>query len=489
MSIQILGEEFTPGKSRLLTGLGRSIGQGFQEQFPKSFQSGQQAQAIEQFGQGDMDPLQRISGLIRSGMTPEQAQQLAPLLRSAILRKQAQQQTDQSQLTRPADALPQNVEQPSVGGYMEQRPATAPNAILQNRGQPNEKGTTVVPGRVNQNPTPSWLSGYAINQSALTSPESVQAVLDTPVNPTLQERQAESIRKMNENPERYLTLEEAEQATDKEVQILQQRRENLAQKRQNEIATTNAYENALNQRLQKNFQVKDVDQILDQIPGELYNELRDQGIGDIRAGMTPEQAAAKQAELGNDLRKSISKIRNDLGIRGFAEKPTPTMKQDIGRERKNFEKLGERGLEIFQKELKNSMKLTDHSSTNLTFPPSKQLSKTLETIRAEDDYVSIADKVRRSIQPEDSIFTLGNELYNAGIDDREIIDFLKRFEETGALELSRRQREELSDYYPAQASLGDIFFNMVGNIGTMIQGGTGKISTKKLIESYAGANR
>jgi hypothetical protein len=333
-----MAQQIIQGRGTALSRLGAGLGQGLAEQLPKEIARERLSSGIKNLKNNpQMDPIDRLDTLYRSGATPEQINQIEPYIRNAaLIANQNKNKPNQSSVQTNQNSQPQNANQ-----------VNAP------QNQQNRSG-------VNNAPTPS-----------ITTPQGEEAVRTPIIQPSWEEIDTKARELMAQDPTLYQGENGYNTAVNNAKYTLEEplRRQQAEQTANiGQRAQETDVRNRLLDKTTKKLQ-KDSKGLFEVIPSQLYQRAEKRADLAVANGKTLEQATEDQSDFLKEAGEKIVTLRNNIGGRQFFSKASDQLKKDLNQLIPFFKKNGEQ--EILREEAKNALDIGD---INLVKKQKKQSS-------------------------------------------------------------------------------------------------------------------
>lgn len=433
--------------------VGSGVGRGLSETLPQEMNRGRLSEGLKRLEGQSLSPIQQYASLIQSGANPEQISQILPYLRgSAIANGPTGGQSGLAS---------QRSGQPMQGGGISTRSRadSFQNYINQSQGggipgQPMQGGGGGVQGQPQQN-------GMAPGKGQPTIAEATpQQAVRTPINrPSPEQIDAGARQLMRDDPALYGDNYPA--AREESA-----RRLNYAPAQHEELINTSARQEAAQKKFDENFNQQVAREVnTNQLDPEVNNKVRLKSEVDmLKNGKSEQEAVREGAKKVKELNKALTTLKNDLGGRGFFEKPSPQLGKDVAKLRPIFAEND--ALEQFRNEQKLAFDIGDHLSSAQTYYPNKEAEKILNS--GEKDTKKLAAKLIDTINDESSLWTIGLQAHNAGIDDQQLVEDINELGQNGIIkDYPPRLANEAAAYYPVEdpLTLGDQLWITFGGLG------------------------
>jgi hypothetical protein len=413
--------------------IGKGFAQGLSEQLPKEIQRSRLAQGLENLSQNqeNLNPLQQLAQLSRSGLDPSQIAQFIPYLQQ-LQQKQAYINKGQGvpgQGNAPTQPPQFQGNIPSAN----QQPSAAPS-----QAQPSAPTTTeVVPSKLQQN--------------GLASPSQIQEYKQNILQPPT----FHDIQKLATD---YL----ASGITNDVAQAQQMANTELTQNRASQQARNTELRNNLSQRMALDLQKGGLGNFGD-VAGEIQQRLLDQGEYLVnRAGLSPEAASNEISRIINQLGKTATNTKTTGSVKNWFT-PTNTIVNQLKDQRKEFSKYGFE--EQFDDLATGEMGITPTKIASVLDPiknseVNQVLGRYKKGVRTSTEEMKSKDMdaLIRSIKPTDNLLSIENELREKFLDIDQFKERLSQLEDENQIALTDRQvrqrNKPISNYM-----YGDFWFD------------------------------
>jgi len=404
--------------------IGSGIGQGLGEQIPKEIERSRLQRGLEDLSKNaaNLTPFQRfakLSGI--PGITPQAIQSGSQLL----------QQEGQNQALINRSNAPRLPDTPQSNPYAElQRKPSAASTEPQ------------TPSVTTKTPIEATIQPYI--------PKSYDQILD---------RAGELAQ---QNPQLYQgDPHKAIAAAQAEDQSLQAQNTALKAQRQGEQDVQTRIENEFQNRVQS---------LNAQVPGDVFNKIRDKAIQDVANGkLTEKQAADKYGKEIDSVSRDYKALDTLGNWKILANKPNENLRE-INSIQKKFQERND--LENFADTLIAKNGLSPAKAYYLAYSPSnsKKLNSEISNLpkihetRTEDpsyETLQIAPKIAKEMGKEASPLAIAEELAAKGYDPSEFIKYVDKNRKE--LDLSERQARELDKPRNLIPTMNDFWlFSMSG---------------------------
>ena len=393
--------------------IGKALGGGLGEQIPKEVERSRLAQGLQKIRENAKNGTNPFDAAVQlftlPGLKPEQAASLMPLFQAELTRAQG--------LTEKGDRVTGKSER--VGGgntrsiAAEERQKAA-QPIIGRQAEVRKDSQTEFP------------------ETGLTA-----NIESTNWSPAEKRRRADI--KFKENPRLYPTPESAEVAVEKEMASRQNLYNDIKQKSEKYIP----------EYMQKSGMAQ-----YESIPAEYLDKFYQRAFSDSLTGnLSPDDAARTAAQNALD----FSKVRSDFKNVTWWDRQLRGNKKALTQSIPEYEKWGAK--ELWVADAITAQNLSENMAKKLAYPATKTLTQVSNALRSNpnlnytilrssgvDKQQKMLSEVMDRIVPENSLFTVLDELSSAGFNENFVIDYMKNNLDRN--ELNPTQQRELSTIRP-----------------------------------------
>lgn len=413
--------------------IGTGIGQGLAEQLPKEVERYRLTKGLEDFEKQapNLSPLAQATRLASiPGMTPEMMYTLGPFIKQAAQRMEAKN-------------LPQEVKKPSGEKEKVSKEKPLPSG---------EK--------------PSQFKG-------LKPLESTKAQMTPIVRKSPEQINSEAADLFNNAPNIYPTFDAAKQEIvdreNREIQNIQEQR------------AAGETANALRERVKNNLIKRwGGEKATENIDPGIQTRLLDQYENELADPNNKKSEAELERKYG-DLGKKIAKANTNLRVKSresFTEMWPSKRINTIKEARKAYEEAN--SLDEYQDIISGEFNLTAPMSAYLTFPPSKEAEKIINTLskdleskfepllyastpRINKASIMAADEISRLDLSNQSLLGLSEYARQNGLNEKVFYNRLVENMDKGLIDSNQRHEIDRQRGIPSSPSLGDLWLRMAIN--------------------------
>lgn len=401
-----------PYSGNIFGRIGKGIGKGLSEQIPKEVDRYRLSSGLKTLGeQGtNLNPLQQIEHLVRSGANLQDVSQLLPMIRESQQRQAFSQR---------------KMGQPAVPAQTQTAAATEGSAAL----PASAETTPRAPGLA----SPAAIKNYK------------QSIRQAPTPEEIYDKTDEFLQSgIAQNP----------------AQAQQMALMDLNQSRQAQNEKIDTFKKGLSERMALDLQSNGLGDYQSGVFGEIQNALLDQGQYLVGSeGVSPEAAQEKISDIFKELAKTGNQTM-ETGAKTFWTTGPDAKARALRNQRKEFAKYGFG--ELFDDFATAQTGYTPLRTAHLLDPvTNKEVNKDLKSIKMDGHRTisevepKVLDKVIKSIKPNDNLLSIA---YDLRAKRKDVDQFLKRVEtlrDNGEIVLSPQQERQLKKPM-TNSYLGDI---------------------------------
>lgn len=389
--------------------IGTGFGQGLGDQLPKEIERSRLQSGLKDLeNQKDLTPFQQFSRLSSiPGINPQMIQSGAELLRQ------------------------QGISQGLQNG------SAAPNA------QPQASPFDQYAKKLSENAP-----------SGVTTPAGTKATIENYIPKDRQQILARAGELQKENPGLYNNPNDAIHGAEQEEATKQAQSQALQNQRKNQLGVQDRVEQQLDQQKQT---------LGANVPGEVFEEVRQEALDDVKNGATEEEASRKAGEKLNNISKQYQALKT-VGDLDYMFRDKQDIKRNLKQIRNGFKERGD--LENLASKYVSENGLSPGKAAYLAYPPSeiKDLNNELTRLpninderrklvkttmmsfddidkKISQDAEKTFEKLAKAMGKDGSPLAIGEELNSKGFDRDAWLNYVDRNQKK--LDLSQRQGREL----------------------------------------------